>query len=564
MLYNKLFTFSERLNHFLGSWPEHLTQKGQSTKEAIVAAGPFLLVLFFLTSLSTSTLFAQNPDACSRAIPVANGYTGSFNTTGYASSNGDVVDPGWTQGTGFHHGVHNAAWFRYVGRGVPVQFSTVGSALDTEMVINSTSDGSCDIATFSHVAGTDDAAGSCCAARLTILAEKDVVYYIVIDGQGAGNVGGLSLTVTEYLLEFSPLDVVVNCSTNASFTITGVSTDGVTLGALKWQRGPAGDGPFTDIPGATSQTYVLDPVSSADNGDHFRTIYSFSIGTDNFTDIESLAALLTVNPSGVSFTATATNESTPDAEDGTITFAGLMGATNYETTIDGGMNWSMDLSYVDLAPGDYSTNVRDADTPDCAAEEAMKNVAEASLPVELISFTGRNKGAINQLFWTTASEDNNAGFDLERSSNGYDFEQIGFVPGNGTTAINTDYSFKDDNPLVGHNYYRLKQVDLDGAFEYSSIVSLEQQTSSIASLLVYPNPSNGRFTLKIQNPDAAAASVKLMDITGRLVWKQQFEVSEMGERWVKTFDLPGERGGYFMVAQIGEETLTKKVFIVGE
>jgi len=108
-----------------------------------------------------------------------------------------------------------------------------------------------------------------------------------------------------------------------------------------------------------------------------------SIGTDNFTDIESLAALLTVNPSGVSFTATATNESTPDAEDGTITFAGLMGATNYETTIDGGMNWSMDLSY----------KVR---LINCSGQRLVKTITRVLIWREAVTVTTSSRSVLSQ------------------------------------------------------------------------------------------------------------------------------------------------------------------------
>jgi hypothetical protein len=116
-----------------------------------------------------------------------------------------------------------------------------------------------------------------------------------------------------------------------------------------------------------------------------------------------------------------------------------------------------------------------------------------SLPIELTSFKGKNNGNQNFLTWATASETQNKGFDIERSTDGSRFEKIGFVAGHGTTSQTQRYTFNDDKSPNGIAYYRLKQLDYDGRFEYSKIVAIAQKGDNAVS--VFPNPSNGVFTL---------------------------------------------------------------------
>jgi hypothetical protein len=126
----------------------------------------------------------------------------------------------------------------------------------------------------------------------------------------------------------------------------------------------------------------------------------------------------------------------------------------------------------------------------------------APLPVELLYFTGRSVEKGNFLQWETASEENNAGFDIEKSINGRNFEKIGFIAGNGTTIAQQAYEFLDKNINTGVNYYRLKQTDYNGDFEYSNIISIDNQDFSINEVRVYPNPV--RDILTIENGEGLA------------------------------------------------------------
>lgn len=117
---------------------------------------------------------------------------------------------------------------------------------------------------------------------------------------------------------------------------------------------------------------------------------------------------------------------------------------------------------------------------------------ETAMPVKLISFNVKNEESINLLQWQTSSEINNAGFEVERSADGKNFKKIGFVKGDGDSGKINDYSFTDESPNI-LSYYRLKQMDLDGKFEYSRIITVKRKQESLA---VYPNPTAQWLSVK--------------------------------------------------------------------
>lgn len=112
------------------------------------------------------------------------------------------------------------------------------------------------------------------------------------------------------------------------------------------------------------------------------------------------------------------------------------------------------------------------------------------LPIELINFKGFAAKSSNVLQWTTATEINNDYFQLERSTNGYEFTSIATIDGAGNSTSIKNYEFTDENASEKIYYYRLKQVDFDGRFSYSNIISIERNQASNSFIDVYPNPSN--------------------------------------------------------------------------
>jgi hypothetical protein len=136
--------------------------------------------------------------------------------------------------------------------------------------------------------------------------------------------------------------------------------------------------------------------------------------------------------------------------------------------------------------------------------------------VELTYFRGENLGKSNYLHWETASEENNAYFILERSSDAQQFTALGQIEGNGNSNQNQFYSFTDINPTTGINYYRLKQVDSDGSFSYSQVIALEVKASD-SQVNIYPNPSSDIISIEFVNDTNSEIHIKIYDVLGHLV-----------------------------------------------
>ena len=149
--------------------------------------------------------------------------------------------------------------------------------------------------------------------------------------------------------------------------------------------------------------------------------------------------------------------------------------------------------------------------------------ANNPLPVALVSFTAREAYEAVQLDWQTASELNNHHFEIERSTDGKNYEKIGTVNGQGTSNLVKRYAFTDKNYRSKHLYYRLKQVDFDGKFSYSKIVTVTGQAEK-KTISLYPNPAQqylrisseeGIETGQLQILNALGQSVKNITIQSR-------------------------------------------------
>ncbi|MBK7632244.1 MAG: T9SS type A sorting domain-containing protein [Ignavibacteriales bacterium] len=139
------------------------------------------------------------------------------------------------------------------------------------------------------------------------------------------------------------------------------------------------------------------------------------------------------------------------------------------------------------------------------------------VPVELTSFTATVNNNDVQLIWKTATESNNSGFQIERKSIS-EYESIGFVAGSGTTTEPMIYSFSDVNLNPGTYYYRLKQIDYDGTFEYSDLVEIDIITPDIYLLHQnYPNPFNPNTEIMFSLASDANVILKIFDVLGQEV-----------------------------------------------
>jgi Secretion system C-terminal sorting domain/GEVED domain len=171
-----------------------------------------------------------------------------------------------------------------------------------------------------------------------------------------------------------------------------------------------------------------------------------------------------------------------------------------------------------------------------------------SLPIELLSFSGVVKNKSSLLKWQTATERNNSYFQIEHSINGLDFKSIGVVKGNGNSTGLKNYSFTHTNPTNGANYYRLKQVDIDGQFDYSKVVNVTIENDKIS---IYPNPNNGLFEII---GDITESLIRVIDPFGRVIIEQKIADN-------KLIDIQSQPTGLYFVEILrgGSATLTKIV-----
>ncbi|MDX2305579.1 MAG: LamG-like jellyroll fold domain-containing protein [Microscillaceae bacterium] len=149
---------------------------------------------------------------------------------------------------------------------------------------------------------------------------------------------------------------------------------------------------------------------------------------------------------------------------------------------------------------------------------------DGALPISLIRFDARpydDRSVI--LEWSTAAEVNNQYFELERSTDGLRFDPIGRIDGAGNSNQVLDYEFIDREPLPGLNYYRLRQVDIDGRFSFSNIRVILWENTPTQGLLLYPNPSTEKVILELAHALPKTTNLFVYDQRGQLILKQTLE-----------------------------------------
>jgi hypothetical protein len=146
----------------------------------------------------------------------------------------------------------------------------------------------------------------------------------------------------------------------------------------------------------------------------------------------------------------------------------------------------------------------------------------SALPVTWLFFTATLVNGQTQLKWATAQEFNNDHFDVQRSNDGVNFTTFSTVPGKGDNPGRTDYEAIDPAPYTGTTYYRLKQVDKDGQFKFSIIVSVRMDKNTI--LAIFPNPTDGHIQISFHSEIAKQSTIQLFDMNGRLIKQKVFAI----------------------------------------
>jgi hypothetical protein len=185
------------------------------------------------------------------------------------------------------------------------------------------------------------------------------------------------------------------------------------------------------------------------------------------------------------------------------------------------------------------------------------------LPVELVSFTATANRTSANLRWSTATEVNNYGFDVERRRTS-EWEKIGFVPGVGTSSSPRYYSYTDNNLSNGRYVYRIKQVNKDGSFSYRGMAEVEIVSAPEAFALIqnYPNPFNPSTRIQYSLEKAGPVSLKVYNVLGAEVATLVNGPQEAGSYTVP-FTAQGLASGvYFYRLESGSFVSTKKLILM--
>lgn len=254
-----------------------------------------------------------------------------------------------------------------------------------------------------------------------------------------------------------------------------------------------------------------------------------------------------------------------------LTKPGVRRVANWSTTTVG-TNGSLIIHH----PNNDTTKVRNVFfafavsqiTPSTTAEALIENAVELLvkdliIPVELSSF---NAAVINgevSLYWTTATELNNRGFEIQRKAANGEYQNLGFVPGFGTTTERRSYSFVDNKAKVGAYSYRLKQMDYDGTYSFSDEVNVDVNPPLVFSLEQnYPNPFNPSTIIKYSIPQDGFVNLAVYNLLGEKVATLVNDVQKAG-RYDVNFDASRLASGiYFYTIESANYKSVKKMMLI--
>ncbi len=250
---------------------------------------------------------------------------------------------------------------------------------------------------------------------------------------------------------------------------------------------------------------------------------------------------------------------------------GCLNVNGYSTgsayTLDGGNTWT------NLDDGNYCYMIFNSDQSGWATNWGTNSFYKyvgppLPVPVELISFTASADGNDVTLSWETSTETNNKGFEVERSKKSNvksqkEWEKIGFVEGKGTTTEEQNYSFTDKEVPEGSYTYRLKQIDLNGAVNYSEEVNIEVKSVYTYYLNQnYPNPFNPTTTIKFGLRKESNVRIDIFNSIGESVKTILNEKRDPGNYTINfnAFDLPS--GVYIYRIESGSFVQTRKMLLL--
>ncbi|MBL7892079.1 MAG: T9SS type A sorting domain-containing protein [Bacteroidia bacterium] len=197
--------------------------------------------------------------------------------------------------------------------------------------------------------------------------------------------------------------------------------------------------------------------------------------------------------------------------------------------------------------------------------DAMVRISSVYLPIELLNFNAKGEGNKVRIYWRTASETNNDFFTIEKSLNGTDWKIIGTVKGAGNSTRIINYESFDYEPIVGIQYYRLKQTDFDGKFKYSKSVAVDFK--DVFSFSIYPNPvqpnSSVFINLNVNTEDEHPIIVVVYDSMGREVLSKVTNIDKNSSGQLTAIDPSNTLSpGVYIISATSDNSIYKQKLII--
>lgn len=273
----------------------------------------------------------------------------------------------------------------------------------------------------------------------------------------------------------------------------------------------------------------------------------------------TITGTLTINMLGAS--ALVIVQSPHTLEAGNIIFTGSA-TTGKVLEVDGAITVDQTLDFgdfnvdVDGSGSIDAMTIDNADNVDCSGDGDCPMITSTScddgasgtfcndvLPIELTFFRVEPTGSNVVLKWQTASEENNDFFTIERSVDARQYEVVAIMKGAGTSFSSTDYAFPDTNPVFGTSYYRLKQTDFDGRYEYFGPIPVFFTQVDASLIKVFPNPVKpGQSVEVITGADNnEPVGVRVLDLQGKMLYRSRASGS------VSSVLLPNFSPGIYLV-----------------
>ena len=325
----------------------------------------------------------------------------------------------------------------------------------------------------------------------------------VINIVSVSNEDAIELHISDPLTLVNNECAVINLGTsNIKTTGSTTTPTSITNNGLITHTGTGAGIRLRNNDGSTATNNgFYDYASSAD----FATGNSGNGRTDNGVELNPAVSIDAGTNCVIDLTSTAAA--------GMVAYDWAFGGTTFAANDGGGLLDLTDAGFPNEA-GPHTITV--AGCPEYSISIEVTNTCALSvLPVELVSFTGRERGAVNILEWETASELNNDFFEIQRSINGRDFETIESVKGNGTVNTVSTYRFIDEKPATVC-YYRLQQVDFDGKSELSDIVTVKRDLPK-DGVKLFPSPVKDVLSINYQATDNKELTMSIIDMTGRVL-----------------------------------------------